>query len=61
MAIATQQPQLAAAGIPSTVARIWAACAKFVRTKPLGAAGHGPSMYISDPDGNTVELKGPAD
>ena len=39
MAIATQQPQLVAAGIPSTVARIWAACAKFVRTKPLGAAG----------------------
>ena len=24
-----------------------------------GALGHGPSMYISDPDGNTVELKGP--
>lgn len=27
-----------------------------------GAKGNGPSMYISDPDGNTVELKGePAD
>lgn len=26
-----------------------------------GAAGHGPSMYIEDPDGNTVELKGPPD
>jgi catechol 2,3-dioxygenase-like lactoylglutathione lyase family enzyme len=25
-----------------------------------GAAGYGPSLYISDPDGNTVELKGPA-
>jgi glyoxylase I family protein len=25
-----------------------------------GAAGYGPSIYISDPDGNTVELKGPA-
>jgi len=24
-----------------------------------GAEGHGPSMYIRDPDGNTVELKGP--
>ncbi len=24
-----------------------------------GAEGNGPSMYISDPDGNTVELKGP--
>jgi catechol 2,3-dioxygenase-like lactoylglutathione lyase family enzyme len=25
-----------------------------------GAAGIGPSMYIRDPDGNVVELKGPA-
>jgi glyoxylase I family protein len=25
-----------------------------------GAQGYGPSLYISDPDGNTVELKGPA-
>jgi len=25
-----------------------------------GAEGSGPSIYISDPDGNTVELKGPA-
>ena len=24
-----------------------------------GAEGIGPSMYIQDPDGNTVELKGP--
>jgi catechol 2,3-dioxygenase-like lactoylglutathione lyase family enzyme len=24
-----------------------------------GAEGYGPSLYISDPDGNTVELKGP--
>jgi glyoxylase I family protein len=24
-----------------------------------GAEGNGPSMYIQDPDGNTVELKGP--
>lgn len=24
-----------------------------------GAEGQGPSMYIRDPDGNTVELKGP--
>ena len=24
-----------------------------------GALGSGPSVYISDPDGNTVELKGP--
>ncbi|NKB45708.1 MAG: VOC family protein [Alphaproteobacteria bacterium] len=26
-----------------------------------GADGYGPSVYISDPDGNTVELKGPPD
>jgi len=25
----------------------------------FGAEGEGPSMYIQDPDGNTVELKGP--
>ena len=25
-----------------------------------GAHGSGPSIYIEDPDGNTVELKGPA-
>ena len=25
-----------------------------------GAEGDGPSIYIQDPDGNTVELKGPA-
>jgi len=24
-----------------------------------GAEGNGPSLYIEDPDGNTVELKGP--
>lgn len=26
----------------------------------VGAEGKGPSLYIQDPDGNTVELKGPA-
>lgn len=26
-----------------------------------GAEGFGPSIYITDPDGNTVELKGPPD
>lgn len=25
----------------------------------VGAEGKGPSLYIQDPDGNTVELKGP--
>ena len=24
-----------------------------------GAEGRGPSLYVTDPDGNTVELKGP--
>ena len=27
--------------------------------KRYGAEGDGPSLYIADPDGNTVELKGP--
>lgn len=26
-----------------------------------GAEGNGPSMYLKDPDGNTVELKGPGE
>jgi len=26
-----------------------------------GAEGNGPSLYIEDPEGNVVELKGPAD
>ena len=26
-----------------------------------GAEGDGPSIYLKDPDGNTVELKGPPD
>jgi catechol 2,3-dioxygenase-like lactoylglutathione lyase family enzyme len=28
-------------------------------TSRYGARGNGPSMYLRDPDGNTVELKGP--
>ena len=27
----------------------------------LGADGYGPAIYIKDPDGNRVELKGPPD
>jgi len=27
----------------------------------VGAEGKGPSLYISDPEGNVVELKGPAE
>ncbi|MDR6519946.1 VOC family protein [Variovorax atrisoli] len=26
----------------------------------FGAEGNGPSIYVADPDGNTIELKGPA-
>jgi catechol 2,3-dioxygenase-like lactoylglutathione lyase family enzyme len=26
----------------------------------FGAEGQGPSLYVSDPEGNVVELKGPA-
>ena len=26
-----------------------------------GAEGYGSSIYVTDPDGNTVELKGPPD
>lgn len=29
--------------------------------KRYGAEGTGPSIYVQDPDGNTVELKGPPD
>ena len=25
-----------------------------------GAGGHGPSIYLNDPEGNSVELKGPS-
>lgn len=31
-----------------------------VRTR-FGAEGNGVSIYLSDPEGNTVELKGPSD
>jgi catechol 2,3-dioxygenase-like lactoylglutathione lyase family enzyme len=30
-------------------------------SRRYGAEGHGPSMYVRDPDGNVVELKGPAE
>ena len=30
-------------------------------TSRYGAEGRGPSMYVGDPEGNTVELKGPPD
>ena len=30
-------------------------------SRRYGAEGDGPSLYLEDPDGNTVELKGPAD
>ena len=36
-------------------------CVHGVVARRYGALGHGPSMYLTDPDGNTVELKGPPD
>ncbi len=30
-------------------------------TQRFGAEGRGPSLYLQDPEGNTVELKGPAE
>jgi glyoxylase I family protein len=33
---------------------------RFDEVKPrFGADGTGPSMYVHDPEGNVVELKGP--
>lgn len=40
--------QLAAAGYPTVPA-----------ASRYGAEGSGPSLYVDDPEGNTVELKGP--
>ncbi len=46
----TIRSQLTAAGFePGEVVRVY------------GAEGYGPSIYVDDPDGNTVELKGPAE
>jgi catechol 2,3-dioxygenase-like lactoylglutathione lyase family enzyme len=39
---------LAAAGV-----KAGAVCSRY------GAEGEGPSLYVTDPEGNTVELKGP--
>ena len=45
---AALRARLSAAGVePGEVAR------------RFGAEGYGPSMYVRDPDGNVVELKGP--
>ena len=39
MAVATRSPQVASVETPSAWSRGWAALSKFIRTKPLGAAG----------------------
>ena len=31
-----------------------------VAPRVYGAEGYGPALYVQDPEGNTVELKGPA-
>ena len=41
--------ELAAAGVPAGPVE-----------SRYGAEGEGPSIYLKDPEGNTVELKGPA-
>ena len=47
---AAMRTQLQAAGIePGTV------------KSRYGAEGYGPSLYVTDPEGNVVELKGPPD
>ena len=30
-------------------------------TRRYGAEGYGPSIYLADPDGNQIELKGPSE
>ena len=42
--------ELAAAGVEASPA-----------AQRYGAEGMGPSLYVRDPEGNTVELKGPGD
>jgi catechol 2,3-dioxygenase-like lactoylglutathione lyase family enzyme len=46
-----------AAALRAHLAAHGVACGEVVQR--YGAEGSGPSLYISDPDGNTVELKGP--
>lgn len=47
------------AGIRAHLARLGVEASE-VATR-YGAEGNGPSIYIHDPEGNTVELKGPPD
>jgi glyoxylase I family protein len=47
------------AGIRALMARHGVALHGDVQNN-FGAEGNGPSIYLADPDGNTVELKGPA-
>ena len=48
-----------AAALAAHLARHGIAAGQVARR--YGALGHGPSIYITDPDGNMVELKGPPD
>ena len=45
---ASIQAHLAAHGVPAQAPK-----------RRYGAEGYGPSIYLTDPEGNTVELKGP--
>jgi len=54
---------LALARFDETDLRAWIARHALVASETderYGAEGSGPSIYLTDPDGNTVELKGPA-
>jgi peptide/nickel transport system permease protein len=46
MAVATETPRVAAVDAPSTLGRVWTGLLKFIRTKPLGAAGGGVILVM---------------
>ena len=47
-----------AAAIQARVAALGVPCSE--PSSNFGAEGEGPSLYLTDPEGNTVELKGPS-
>ena len=56
------KPPFATLGLDHVVLRVHLAAHGIEAGEPApryGADGTGPSLYIKDPDGNTVELKGP--
>lgn len=47
-----------AAAIQARMAALGVPCSE--PSSNFGAEGEGPSLYLTDPEGNTVELKGPS-